>query len=147
MSKRGVLRAVLVIALGCGLVWGGIAWWTRDRVVEAGSALVFIEGRDIGFGAESTVGVGVTGTLGLVGDRCVGLVGETGGDGSVIVWPSGTTVSKSGMPLAITSRGVTVHIGDEIDAGTQNGLTFPEFRERLPEECEGANLMDLRLDG
>lgn len=147
MSKRGCLRAVLVIALGCGLLWGGVAWWTRDRVIEAGSALVLVKGRDIGLGAENTVGVGVTGTLGLIGDRCVGLVDETGEDGSVIVWPSGTTVSGSGTSLAITSRGVTVHIGDEIDAGTQDGLTFPEFRDRLPEECERAHLMDLRLDG
>lgn len=45
--------------------------------------------------------------------------------------------------LAITSQGVTVHIGDEIDAGIQNGLSFPEFRGRLREECEGADLMDL----
>lgn len=147
MSKRGAVRAVLVIAVGCGLVWGGVAWWTRDRVIEVGSALVFVEGRDIGLGPESIVGVGVTGTLGLIGGRCVGLLDETGDDGSVIVWPFDTTVSGSGRSLVITSRGVTVHIGDEIDAGTQNGLTFPGFRERLPEECEGANLMDLRLEG
>ena len=146
MSKRGVVRAVLLVALGCGLVWGGVVWWTRDRVIEAGSALVFVQGRDIGLGAESIVGVGVTGTLGLVGDRCVGLLDETGNDGSVIVWPSGTTVSGSGTSLAITSRGVTVHIGDEVDAGTQNGLTFPEFRKHLPDECEDANLIDLRLE-
>lgn len=69
MSQRGILRVVLVVALGCGLVWGGVAWWTRDKVIEAGSALVFVKGRGIGLGAKSIVGVGVTGTLGLVGGR------------------------------------------------------------------------------
>ncbi len=146
MANRTVLRAALVIALACGLVWGGVAWWTRDRVIEAGSALVFVEGRHIGLGAESSAGVGVTGTLGLIGGRGVGLDDGVGNDGSVIVWPSGTTVSGSGRSLVITSEGVTVHIGDEIDAGT-DGLTFPEFRDRLPEECLGADLMDLRLGG
>lgn len=147
MKQRRVLRAVLVVALGCGVVWGGVAWWTRDRVVEAGSALVFVKSRELGLGAENIVGVGVTGRLGLVGGRCVGSVDETGDGGSVIVWPAGTTVSGSGNSLAITSQGVTVHIGDEIDAGTQDGLSFPEFRGRLPKECEGADLMDLRLEG
>lgn len=132
-------------ALGCGLVWGGVAWWTRPRVIKAGSALVFVQGRAIGLYRENIAGVGVIGTLGLVGGKCVGLVSETDYDGSVIVWPSGTTVSGSGSSLAITSRGVTVHIGDEIDAGTQPGLTFPEFQGRLPKECESADLMDIWL--
>ena len=146
MSRRRVVRAVLVVAIGCGLVWGGVAWWTRPRVIEAGSALVFVKGRTVGLGAESIVGVGVVGTLGLVGEKCVGLVDETGTSGTVIVWPSGTTVSGSGQSLAITSQGVTVHLADEIDAGTQEGLTFPEFQGRLPQECADADLMDLRLD-
>lgn len=75
----------------------------------------------------------------------MGLIDETGTDGTVIVWPSGTTVTGSGESLSITSRGVTVRMGDAIDAGTQNGLTFPEFEGRLPTECEGSALMDLRL--
>ena len=128
----------------CGLVWGGVAWWTRPRVIEAGSALVFVQGRDIGLGAESHAGLGVVGTLGLVGETCVGLVDETGTDGTVVVWPSDTTVSGTGDSLAITSLGVTVHLGDQIDAGTDD-LTFPEFHGRLPRECGGAGLMDLRL--
>lgn len=87
------------------------------------------------------------GTLGLVGDKCVGLVEETGTDGTVIAWPSGTTVVGSGESLSVTSQGVTVELGDEIDAGTQNGLTFPEFEGRLPNECAGSGLMDIQLGG
>lgn len=145
MSKRDVIRVLLVVALVSGLAMGGVAWWTRPRVIEAGSAVLLVQGRDIGLGAEVEVGVGVVGTLGLVGGKCVGLVDEAGTKGAVIVWPSGTTVRGSGRSLAVTSQGVTVRIGDEIDAGTQTGLTFPEFEERLPEECDGSELMDLGL--
>lgn len=147
MSKRGVIRVLLAMALVSGLVVGGVAWWTRPRVIEAGSAVVFVQGRDIGLGAENFVGIGVIGTLGLVGETCVGLVDESGTNGSVIVWPSDTTVSGTGRSLAITSQGVTVHMGDAIDAGTQNGLRFPEFEGRLPEGCKGSELMDLQLAG
>jgi hypothetical protein len=144
MSRRGVVRTVLVVTLLCGAVWGGIAWWTRPRVIEAGSVLVFVEGRDVGLGRESHAGLGVVGTLGLVGGRCVGLVDGTGTEDTVVVWPSDTTVSGTGESLAITSLGVTVHLGDQIDAGTDD-RTFPEFRGRRPRECGDAGLMDLRL--
>ena len=146
MSKRGVVRTVLLLAILCGAVWAGVAWWTRPRVIDAGSAQVFVDGRDIGLGGESIVGVGTTGTLGLVGGRCVGLVDETGTEGTVVVWPAHTTVTGSGESLAITSLGVTVHLGDEIEAGTQGGRGVSEFRERLPRECADADLMDLWLD-
>lgn len=75
----------------------------------------------------------------------MGLVGEDGGCDSVVIWPSDTTVAGAGESISITSLGITVHIGDSIEAVTQNGLAFPEFTAKLPPECQGSDLMDLRL--
>jgi hypothetical protein len=148
MSRRSAVRVGVVSVLVVAVGGGGLVWWTRPWVVEAGSTVVLIEGRELGPRGESLVGVGVTGVLGLVGGRCVGLVRTLGAlDGSVIVWPPDTQVSGSGTSVAITSRGVTRPPGDEINAGTRDGLRFPDFVERLPAECEGSELMDLQLGG
>lgn len=147
MSRSSVVRLVLVLVLAVGVVVGAVEWWTRPRVVEAGSAVVLVEGRDLGLGGEDVAGVGVEGVLGLVGETCVGLLSSDRGDGSVIVWPSGTTVAGSGRSLSITSQGQTVRLGDEIDAGTEEGLRFPELSGRLPRECAEADLTPLWLGG
>lgn len=147
MSRSSAAKLVLVLALAVGVVLGAAEWWTRPRVVEAGSTVVLVEGRELGLGGEDVAGVGVEGVLGLVGDTCVGLLPPNGEDGSVVVWPSGTTVAGSGRSLSITSQGQTVRLGDEIDAGTEEGMRFPELSGRLPEGCEEADLIALWLGG
>jgi hypothetical protein len=148
MSKRSAIRFGIVAVLVIAVIVGATVWWTRPRIIEAGAAVILVQGRDLGLGVESMAGVGVEGTIDLIGGTCVGLIPPSGRGGAVIVWPPGTQVRGSGDSLSITSQGVTVHIGDGIDdAGTQHGLRFPEFEEGLPEECQGSELMDLHLGG
>lgn len=140
--------AIAVVGLAV-LGWGAVTWWTRSQVIEAGEAVVLVEGRDLILGTEAIAGVGITGTLGLVGGTCVGFVdgfGDDAGDGTIIVWPAGTTVDGSGEDLTITADGATVTIGDTVDGGSAQVTAFPEFDGRLPEECEDAPLVDVSLE-
>lgn len=141
-------RTVIVVVGLAVLGWVGLTWWTRPQVVEAGDAVVLVEGREIGLGAEVIAGVGITGTLGLVGGTCVGFVDDVGdaGDGTIIVWPAGTMVDGSGEDLTITADGATVGVGDTFDGGSAQVTEFPEFDGRLPEECEDTPLVDVVVE-
>ncbi|GAA4716197.1 hypothetical protein [Nocardioides conyzicola] len=116
----------------------------RNRVVEVGSAVVAIEGRDIHFWPPTRVvvhiGVGVMGQLGLVGGRCVGFVNDVDPSsgkaaGVVIVWPPGTSVSGEGDELRIKTPGNTLRLGQQVDGGEDFGHDFRGIRDQLPDEC------------
>ena len=144
MSRRGAVRIGLALVLVVATMSAAFWWWGRARVIEAGSAVVLVEGRDLNLTGTDEAGVGIAGTLGLVGDRCVGFVSD--GDGSVIVWPAGTSVSGSGEDLTITSEGKTVRLGDQVEAGSLQRSDFPEFDGRLPDACRGFPLIDVGLN-
>jgi len=140
-----VLGSVAVCALVALVV---IRHVEQNRVMHVGNAVIAIEGRDIHLTPwnGSSVGVGVGGRLGLVAGRCVGFVDSgAGGDGVVIVWPSGTRVSGHGEDLRITSEGKTVRLGDEVSAGSEFGHDFSGIREKLPADCRKARLVQVGL--
>lgn len=144
MSGRSVVRIGLALALVLAVSGGVWWWWSRARVIQAGSAVVLVEGRDLHLTGTLEAGVGIGGTLGLVGDRCVGLASDV--EGSVIVWPAGTSVSGSGADLTITSEGKTVRLGDRVEGGSAQRNDFPEFDGLLPEACRGFPLIDVGLN-
>ena len=140
MTRRHVvgltLALVVLVAGSAGARW----WWTHDRVVEAGGVLVLVEGHDLG--TSSWAGVGYGGELGLIGDRCVGFVGPTDQRSSLIVWPAGTDVTGVGDDLEITTGGVTLRLGDQVEGGMKSQtLQFPDLVEALPDECVGIPLV------
>lgn len=145
MSGRRAVRIGFALALVLAMTSAAFWWWGRARVIQAGSAVVLVEGRDLNLtGTGGEAGVGIGGTLGLVGDRCVGFVSD--GEGSVIVWPAGTSVSGSGKDLTITSEGKTVRLGDQVEGGTLQRNDFPEFDGHLPDACQGFPLIDVGLN-
>lgn len=149
MDRSRVVRVLVVLVLVGGVLATARWWWTRDRLVTAGNAVVLVEGHDLSLGPTSYAGVGVEGSVELIGGRCVGfadLGGSGGSGGSVIVWPPGTEVHGTGESLEITSRGVTIRIGDEIVAGSTQ-RSFPSLEGRLPEECDGAEVIDVDPTG
>jgi hypothetical protein len=143
VSRRTAVRIGLALALVVA-VMSAAFWWSRARLVEAGAEVVLVEGRDLNLTGTDEAGVGIAGTLGLVADRCVGFVSD--GEGSVIVWPAGTSVSGSGEDLTITSEGETVRLGDQVEGGSLQRNDFPEFDGRLPAACRGFPLIDVGLN-
>jgi hypothetical protein len=123
------LVALLVAAVGAGGLW----WWSRPRVLEAGSVVVLVEGRHLDLNGSDYAGFGIGGTLALMGGRCLGM--ESGDESYVIVWPPGTSVSGSGESLTVTAHGRTLRLGDTVQGGTLDHSDFPEFDGRLPAAC------------
>ncbi|MFA4930166.1 MAG: hypothetical protein WC558_16750, partial [Patulibacter sp.] len=123
---RRSLIALVVVGLAVPAGSLGLRFLGQNRVVEAGSIVVAIEGRHVDYSRPlrahdpEEIGTGSAGRIGLVGDRCVGFVGDPAHPGQrdlVIVWPYGTTVSGQDEDVVIESGGQTIRLGDWVEGG------------------------------
>lgn len=126
-------------------------------MIESGGALAVVESREIntGFfrwkgtefdwGSFGEIGTGIAGTVGLIRGDCVGFVGGDPNEGTLIVWPPGTSIEGSGDDIRITSEGRTIRIGEEIEAGADLRRQFPELDRVIPAECQGLDMIPVGL--
>lgn len=151
IARHAITGLALVVVVSAIVVWLVGRASEEATAIEAGEAVVVVESEKAYSKANGTVsvGVGVSGTLGLVNGRCVGFVDEPSSTTTemeqVIVWPPGTTVKGRGEDLQITSEGVSVRLGERIDAGADLRTEFPELAEVLPVECRGMPMIPVGL--
>lgn len=146
VHRRRIFLVLGIVAVCALVAFASVRHLERIRVVREGNVVIAIEGHDLTWWNDFSIGVGIIGTLGLVGDRCVGFVSSEGSGGTVIVWPAGTEIVGEGPTMTIRSEGKTVRIGQQVVAGSAFGHDFAGIRKELPRECRTARLVQVGLN-